>query len=66
MTTATEKAQGTPTTNGMPGRWFIRCGWPTCRCSGSVQEKNGAHGAPYATNHSFWDVSIVVRRPAGV
>ena len=29
-------------------------------------KKHGAHGAPYATNHSYLDDSIVVRRPAGV
>ena len=30
------------------------------------RKKHGAHGAPYATNHSYLDDSIVVRLPAGV
>ena len=66
---------------GGRGRWSVRGGVPTLergndqqndqkdqhdQRGGTIDDQNGAHGAPYATNHSYLDDSIVVRLPAGV
>jgi hypothetical protein len=58
--------QRIPPTGRPPSRWFIRVGWPTCRCGGSVQDEIWCARRSLRHQQAVLIKIIANRRAAGV